>query len=430
MAFLNSMRMGILPGEWEAQGRAAGNDWQSRLGGLLSGDNALFNLGIGILANNNSNNLSEVLGRGVQQGLQQTQQVKQLGLQNRRLSNIERRENRMDAQLDADLEQTRKRNEAIQRAIEKNPELADLYAIDPKAAIKQAFPAAGDPTEYGLVPQKGINPKTGNAEMFIQDKAGNTKWLGIVPPPDYQVFGATEYTGPYAIDKRNPSAMQNLPMPGSMPSQMPSGYGMPDPMPTRNDPRAPWANVTSPKQVDEVKARTYTEAQKQLDEINAIVRQGGETQAELQRFLDLNRKQATGSLADRTGLPTLDSEKREMEAIQARLAPRVREPGSGTTSDRDIALYLQGLPGVDKPGDVNTNIVKQYKNSYDKALEKQSFYNAYLQEYGHLNGAAELFERDYALNHSGKKSDIKAKPQNSQKKSTISNGGWSATKVK
>lgn len=72
MSFM--MGRGLMPGGLPPQMQT---DWQTRLGGLLSGDNALFNLGIGILANNNSNNLGEVLGRGVQQGLQQTQQAKQ-----------------------------------------------------------------------------------------------------------------------------------------------------------------------------------------------------------------------------------------------------------------------------------------------------------------------------------------------------------------
>jgi hypothetical protein len=409
---------GIMPGEWEAQGGLL--DTSGGIGNVLNGNNPLFNIGLGILANNNSRNLGQVLGRGIAQGVGQTQQARAFGLQNRRLENIERRENRMDAQLEADLEQTRKRNEAIQRAIEKNPELADLYAIDPKAAIKQAFPNAGDPAEYGLVPQIGVDPQSGQQRFFIQDKSGNTKWLNAAVPPKPQFVAPTEYNPGYWVDPRNPNAQ---PVPIQTPSQPQSGgYGMPQSQ-ERTDPRAPWANLSSPKQIDEAKQRAYQDASKYIAEIDASVKNYGDTQAQLDRFLELNRKQSTGSLADRSGLPSLDSDKREMEALQAQLAPKVREPGSGTTSDRDIGLYLQGLPGVDKPGDVNTNLINTSRKAYQKALEKQSFYNAYLQEYGHLNGAAELFERDYAANHAKER---ESKP----KQSTMNSGGWSAKRTK
>jgi hypothetical protein len=421
MAFLNGM--GLMPGEWTPQqAQVPQQGWEGKLGGLLSGDNALFNIGLGILANNNTKNTGQVLSRGVMQGLQQTQSAKQLSLQNKRFEAQDKRFEREGKQFEQEEEFHRKFD------ID-HPELKGYSRLDPKGAFKVLNPAAADPMEYGLVPQKGINPKTGQAEMFIQDKGGNTKWLGINPPPDYQVFGATEYTSPYAIDKRNPNGVQALPMPGQIPSQTPMlPSGGQEQMPVRNDPRAPWNNLTSPKQVDEAKARAYTDSQKYLEAVNQAVQDGSATQAELQRFLELNRLQATGGIEDRSGLPSFDSEKREMEAIQARLAPKVREPGSGTTSDRDIGLYLQGLPGIDKPGDVNQNIVNQYKSSYTKAQEKQSFYNAYLQEYGHLNGAAELFEKDYATNHP-KKSTLQTKPKTG-KQSTISSGGWSAKKVK
>jgi hypothetical protein len=182
MAFLNSMRMGILPGEWEAQGRAAGNDWQSRLGGLLSGDNALFNLGIGILANNNSNNLSEVLGRGVQQGLQQTQQVKQLGLQNKRLEAQERRFARQDRQLDMQEQAEQRRQAAIARAIEKNPQLADLYEINPTEAIKISYPQVSEAEPY----YQPVYDSTRGLGSF-NARTGKVEWNGgapIVRPQD------------------------------------------------------------------------------------------------------------------------------------------------------------------------------------------------------------------------------------------------------
>jgi hypothetical protein len=122
----------FMPGEWEATGQSP-TGWQGRMGGLLSGDDPLLNIGLGILANNNSRNLSQVLGRGVQQGLQQTQQAKAFGLQTKRQQAQDKRLDREDA------EYQRKRD-AMEAFKVKNPQYADIADIDPSIAIKAANP--------------------------------------------------------------------------------------------------------------------------------------------------------------------------------------------------------------------------------------------------------------------------------------------------
>lgn len=157
------------------------------------------------------------------------------------------------------------------------------------------------------------------------------------------------------------------------------------------DPYAPWNKLTSPKQQDEMRARVYEQDRKRLDEMIADVRRGRDMMRDLDRFGELNSDQETGGWLDRTTLPSFDPEKREMEAITARLAPGMRPAGSGTTSDRDLALYLQGLPGIDKPGSVNKNIRDQFAEKLTEAEARLAFTERYLIEKGHLNGVDEAY---------------------------------------
>jgi hypothetical protein len=155
----------FMPGEWEATGQSP-TGWQGRMGGLLSGDDPLLNIGLGILANNNSRNLSQVLGRGVQQGLQQTQQAKAFGLQTKRQQAQDKRLDREDA------EYQRKRD-AVEAFKVKNPQYAEIADIDPSIAIKAANPNlsanSADPYYTLQSTPQGVgkfNVRTGEFELL------------------------------------------------------------------------------------------------------------------------------------------------------------------------------------------------------------------------------------------------------------------------
>lgn len=171
MAFLNGM--GLMPGEWTPQqAQVPQPGWQDRMGGLLSGDNALFNIGLGILANNNTKNTSQVLGRGIQQGMQQTQSAKQLGLQNKRFEAQDKRFERQDKQFEAE--------EAAHRDFDlKFPQYKGLSRIDPKTAIKLANQSlAGndvDPYFTPIATSTGLGSFDNRSGKFVlvQDANGN-----------------------------------------------------------------------------------------------------------------------------------------------------------------------------------------------------------------------------------------------------------------
>jgi len=140
--------------------------------GLLG--NPYLQMGLGILANNQGNYgaLGPALGRGMQQGLQQVQASKQFDQQNKlyqlKLAEAEREQKLHEEQ-----------QEAIRRASENNPEFTDLFRLDPKAAIKAAYPnmtSSADPYFSAVPTNAGLgrfDHRTGNLEL-IQLPNGQT----------------------------------------------------------------------------------------------------------------------------------------------------------------------------------------------------------------------------------------------------------------
>lgn len=105
----------------------------NQMEGLLG--NPYLQMGLGILGNNTGHygQLGPALGKGMSQGLQQVQASRQFDQQSK-LYQLKLAEAQRES------EQYQARQEAIRKAAEKNPEFADLYQLDPKAAIKAAYP--------------------------------------------------------------------------------------------------------------------------------------------------------------------------------------------------------------------------------------------------------------------------------------------------
>lgn len=98
----------------------------------------------------------------------------------------------------------------------------------------------------------------------------------------------------------------------------------------------------------------------------------------LGKFDEINRRTSTGPLLADIELPfvgnigspgravvsainpRMASDYQQMEAIASELAPTMRVPGSGASSDRDVAMFKAALPGVDKFGTANQAISQDY----------------------------------------------------------------------
>lgn len=274
------------------------------------------------------------------------------------------------------------------------PSMGDLLAIDPDSAIKGMMP--GTAVDFGLEPKVGINPETGKTGYFIQDKRGNTKWLGAEVPKNLQFVPGNDYTPPRVFDKRDGN-LSPVPAGTALPQSPVGGpggaslHGATASETPAIDPLAPWASIRSPKEMDDMRKQVFMQDNKRLDEIREAARKGRSIMTDLDKFGALNRQQATGSPLDAVSwLPTMDSDKREMEAIQSRLAPQLRVAGSGSDSDLEQRMRLKALPGIDKPGDVNKNIRLGYSDQLRDVENELAFKETYLAERGHLNGVEDL----------------------------------------
>jgi hypothetical protein len=161
--------------------------------------------------------------------------------------------------------------------------------------------------------------------------------------------------------------------------------------------RTPWQGLP-PARADIARQRSAEQAQKYLQDNASVVNQGAEVLNQLEQFGELNRKSRTGalyegSLASFMPESLRGADEKVMQSITSDLAPKKRIAGSGTTSDKDIALYLQSLPSIEKGGDVNQKIRESYRKQYEKANAKLQFMQNYFDQYGHLNGADAMYQQ-------------------------------------
>lgn len=142
--------------------------------------------------------------------------------------------------------------------------------------------------------------------------------------------------------------------------------------------------------------RAAEAAQKKLEASYEVLNKGAQNLSLLNKFVDLNTKSRTGALHE--GLMSSffpdsfrgDDEK-VMQSITAEIAPNKRVEGSGTTSDRDISLYLQSLPNISQGGEANRKIRDTYQQQYDRAKAKVDFLQKWYDQNGNLNGAESVW---------------------------------------
>jgi hypothetical protein len=105
----------------------------------------------------------------------------------------------------------------------------------------------------------------------------------------------------------------------------------------------------------------------------------------------------TGGLAGfpiiRQAQAALDSRFSEMESVTARLVPKLREPGSGATSDFDASMFQRGTVGVEKPGPTNKAISVGMRAAAQNLIDKAGFEEAYFKARKTLVGAQDAWQQ-------------------------------------
>lgn len=141
--------------------------------------------------------------------------------------------------------------------------------------------------------------------------------------------------------------------------------------------------------------------EKQADERfkgnDEAVARANQANAELQRFSFLNQTNDTGGVTSSPLIAGLrgyvDSEFKEMQSITARLAPTMRQPGSGAVSDYDAKQFERGTVSVENPRATNENIARGMMVGNQNLIAKAEFERAYFETHRHLQGADQAWKR-------------------------------------
>lgn len=162
-----------------------------------------------------------------------------------------------------------------------------------------------------------------------------------------------------------------------------------------------WRPVARTQTYANGRPRGLTNAeQKELAVAREAARDALAVLPDLERFGRINQDQVSGGLfavpfADRV-VGAIDSDVSQLNEISARLAPAQREPGSGTTSDRDLALFLQAVPSVQRPRAANAALIERGRAEGRRRQAYADFLDRYAAENGTLSGADEVFRAKVA----------------------------------
>lgn len=112
------------------------------------------------------------------------------------------------------------------------------------------------------------------------------------------------------------------------------------------------------------------------------------------RFVELNRRAGTNPIVGAAGpVASLNPTYAEMRAIQSRMAPLMREAGSGAMSDRDVSLFLRSIPSIGNPTETNVALASVIQAGAQRAQDRVAFLEDYAQKNGNLLGAQEQWNR-------------------------------------
>lgn len=156
-----------------------------------------------------------------------------------------------------------------------------------------------------------------------------------------------------------------------------------------------WVNAGGPSQM--AQRRLTPQEEILLSEARQGASSASDMASQAQRFVELNKRAATGPIYAIPGVNALMSafkpELAQMDALQARMAPAQRQPGSGTMSDRDLELFMRAIPSTSRMGTANQEIARDMQVMADKRKARSEFLDAYAKRAGTLKGAEAAFER-------------------------------------
>src|SRR5690606_5064462 len=111
-----------------------------------------------------------------------------------------------------------------------------------------------------------------------------------------------------------------------------------------------------------------------------------------------NVRKTLGALANEFGLKVgpETSELEIIESIQSRLAPAMRAVGSGSSSDRDVAMFLSSLPNMMRTPAGNRMVIQHLRRIAQRKQQEEQFMRSYYRKNGNsLDGVYEAMDREF-----------------------------------
>lgn len=179
------------------------------------------------------------------------------------------------------------------------------------------------------------------------------------------------------------------------PQQMAASLGVPAAPP---DP----LSGLSRKAREQYQTKMYQAGDKQVSAAEQEARDAQQLAQDAKRFQDLNATTTTGPVSGSAPVAWArklgSSNLQEMESISNKLVPKMRQPGSGATSDFDAKMFAKGTIGIDKDKKANDAIALGMIAASKQNQDRADFMRAYLEGNGSPEFAAELTNRTTSQN--------------------------------
>lgn len=158
----------------------------------------------------------------------------------------------------------------------------------------------------------------------------------------------------------------------------------------------PLARINDPKRRDIETGLLGREAEKAIREQDEFIRAAQAEKQAMQTFeAAMERQGGSGGLSRFVPdvLAGLDPELADMMQASSFMVPKMREPGSGATSDFDARMFEKATIGRDKPTETNQRIIQARKAAADNVIAKADFLEAFRADNGHIRGAEAAWRR-------------------------------------
>jgi hypothetical protein len=158
----------------------------------------------------------------------------------------------------------------------------------------------------------------------------------------------------------------------------------------------PLARINDPKRRDIEVSKLGSEADKTIRAQDEFIRAAQDEKTAMETFEAAMNRQGGSGGASRF-LPDFvagfDPEIADMMQSSAFMVPKMREPGSGATSDFDAKMFEKATIGREKPTETNQRIIQARKAAADNVIAKADFLEAFRADNGHVRGAEAAWRR-------------------------------------